>query len=85
MTINSDVFVNVIKKDLKIRIKVNNMLVIYIRLPYIYQSKIEYDTLIRNVILKELMNKMGTTLTALDIELKLKISRLKNLEKIFIK
>ena len=52
----------------------------YIRLPYNYQSKIGYDCLIRNVILKELINIMGTTITDLDIELKKKISRIKHLE-----
>ena len=34
----------------------------YNRLPYKYQSKIGYDTLIQNVILKELINIMGTTI-----------------------
>ena len=52
----------------------------YNRLPYKYQSKISYDTLIQNVILKELINIMGMTITFLDIELKLKISRTKYLE-----
>ena len=53
----------------------------YKRLPYNYQSTIGYDTLIQNVILKELTNIMGTTITNLDIELKMKISRMKYLEK----
>ena len=52
----------------------------YNRLPYIYQSKISYDTLIQNVILKELINIMGTTITDLNIELKTEISRIKYLE-----
>ena len=42
--------------------------------PYNYQSKIGYVTLIQNVILKELINIMGATITDLDIELKMKIS-----------
>ena len=50
------------------------------RLPYKYQSKIGYDTLIQNVILKELNNIMGMTKTNLDIELKMKISRIEYLE-----
>ena len=50
------------------------------KLPCKYQSKIGYDTLIQNVILKELINIMGTTITDLDIELKMKISRIKYLE-----
>ena len=36
-----------------------------------------YDTLIQNVILKELINIMGATITVLDIELKMKISKIK--------
>ena len=52
------------------------------RLPYNYQSKIGYDTLIENVILNELIIIMGGTITDLDIELKMKISRIKCLEKI---
>ena len=52
----------------------------YMRLPSNYQSKIGYDCLIQNVILKELINIMGTTITDLDIELKMKISRIKYLE-----
>ena len=52
----------------------------YNRLPYNYQSKIGYDTLIQNVILKELIIIMGATVTELDIELKMKISRIEYLE-----
>ena len=46
------------------------------RLPYNYQSKMGYDSLIQNVILKELIIIMGTTTKDLDIELKMKISRI---------
>ena len=70
----------VIRKDSKVRNKINDMLDRYMRLPYNYQSKIGYDTLIRNVILTELINIMGTTITDLDIELKMKISRIEYLE-----
>ena len=52
----------------------------YMKLPYKYQSKIGYDILIQNVILTEMINIMGTTITDLDIELKMKISRIKFLE-----
>ena len=52
----------------------------YKRLPYNYQSKIGYITLIQKVILKELFNIMGGTITDLDIELKMKISRINYLE-----
>ena len=76
-----EAFVNVIKKDRKIRFKINDMLDRYMKLPYNYQSEIGYDTLIQNFILKELINVMGTTITDLDIELKMKISRIEYLEK----
>ena len=75
-----DDFVNLIKKDPKVRIKINDMLDRYNRLPYNYQSKIGYDTLIQNVILKELIIIMGGTITDFDIDLKMKISRIKFLE-----
>ena len=47
---------------------------------YHHQSKIGYDTLIQNVILKELINIKVTTITDLDIEIKKKNSRKKYLE-----
>ena len=73
-------FINVIRKDPKVRIKINDALDRYNRLPYNYQSKIGYDTLIQIVILKELINIMGGTITDLDIELKMKIIRINYLE-----
>ena len=45
-------FIHVIKKDPQEQIKINDMLDRYNRLPYNYQSKIGYDTLIQNVTLK---------------------------------
>ena len=75
-----DAFVNVIRKDPKVRIKLNNTLDRYLKLPYNYQSKLGYDTLTRNVILKEVINKISTTITDSDIDLKLKFSRVKILE-----
>ena len=75
-----DDFINVIKKDPKVRIKINDMLDRYNRLPNKYQSKMGYDTLIQNVILKELINLMGVTIVDIDIELKMKINRKKYLE-----
>ena len=72
--------VKVIKKDPKVPIKINDMLDRYNRLPYNYQSKIGYDTLIQNVILKALINIMGNMIVDVDIELKMKISRNKYLE-----
>ena len=52
----------------------------YMTLPYDFQSKIGYDTLIQNVIFKELIKIMGMTIKDLDIELKMKISRIQYLE-----
>ena len=52
----------------------------YKRLAPKYQPKIGYDTLLRNVNLKELRKIMATTITGLDIELKKKISRIDYLE-----
>ena len=75
-----DAFINVIKKDPKVRVKKNDVLDSYNRLPYNYQSKIGYDTLIQYVILKELINIMSTTITDLDKELKMKIRRIDYLE-----
>ena len=75
-----EAFINVIRKDPKVRVKINDMLDRYMRLPYNYQSKIGYDCLIQNVILEELIIIMGTTITDLDIELKMKVSRIECLE-----
>ena len=71
---------NVIKKGPRIRNKISNMLDGYSRLPEKNQSKIGYDALIRNVILKQLINIMGTTITVSDIKVKMKISRVNYLE-----
>ena len=75
-----DDFLNVLKKDPQVRIKLNDMLDRYIRLTNNYQSKIGYDTLIPNVYLKESVITMRTTITGLDIELITKISWIKYLE-----
>ena len=73
-------FLNVIKKDPKIRNKINDMLDGYNIIIYTYQSKIGFDSLIQNVILQELINIMGTTITDLDVEIKMKISRIEYFE-----
>ena len=75
-----EAFISVFRKDPKVRIKLNDTLDRSMRLPLKYQSKIRYDTLIQNIILKELINIMGTSITDLDIELKKKISRKEYLE-----
>ena len=78
--IKLETLINVIRKDPKVSVKINDILDRYMRLPYNYRSRIGYDCLIQNVILKELINIMGTTIVELDIELKMKISRIKYLE-----
>ena len=75
-----DDFINVIKRVPKEQRKIKDLLDKYNRLPYNYQPKRGYDTLIQNVILKGNINLMGVILVDIDIELKLKISRLKYLE-----
>ena len=75
-----EAFVNVIKKDPFVCIKINNMLDRYNRLSYEYKIEIAYDNLIQNIILKELINIMSVMIRDLNMELKLKISRIKYLE-----
>ena len=80
MTNNFDDFINIIKRDPRVRMKMNDMLNRYNKLPCNYQSKIGYDTLMQNVILKKFINIMATTISDMDIELKIKISRIDYLE-----
>ena len=75
-----EVFINVIKKDEFICIKINNMIERYNRLTYNRKIEIAYDNLIQNIILKELINIMSILISDLNMELKLKISRIKYLE-----
>ena len=75
-----EAFVNVIKKDPLVCIKINNMLDRYNRLSYDHKIDIVYDNLIQNIILKELINMMAIMILDLDMELKMKISRIKYLE-----
>ena len=77
---NYNAFINVIKKDPLVCIKINNMLDRYNKLSYDHKIVIIYDNLIQNIILKELINIMSVKITDLDIELKMKISRIKYLE-----
>ena len=60
--------------------KINNMLDRYNRLTYDYKFELVYDNLIQNIILKELINIMSIMISDLDMELKMKISRIKHLE-----
>ena len=48
-----EAFVNVIRKDPKVRVKINDTLDRYTRLPFKYHSEIGYDCLVQNVILME--------------------------------
>ena len=77
-------FVNVIKKYPFVCFKINIMLNRYNRLTYDRKIEIVYDTLIQNIILKELINIMSIMISDIDMELKMKISRIKYLESIFI-
>ena len=79
-----EAFINVIKKDHFVCNKINNMLDKYNRLTYDYKIEIACDNLIQNIILEELINIMSVMIRDLDMELKLKISRIKYLESIFI-
>jgi len=75
-----DDFINVIKKDPQICMKINNMLDRYDRLSDNHKIEIIYDNLIHNIILKELINIMAIMIIDLDMEIKMKISRIKYLE-----
>ena len=75
-----DAFINVLKKDPVVCIKINNMLDRYNRLTYDRKIEIVYDNLIQNIILKELINIMSLVIRDLDMELRLKISRIEYLE-----
>ena len=75
-----EAFINVTKKDPFICIKINNMLDRNDRLTYDRKIEIAYDNLIQNIILKELINIMSVMIRDLDMELKLKISRIEYLE-----
>ena len=79
-----DAFINVNKKDPFVYMKINNMLDRYNRLTYDRKIEIAYDNLIQNIILKELIKIMSIIISDLDMELKMKISRIKYLENIFI-
>ena len=73
-------FINVIKKDHFVCMKINSMLDRYNRLTYDRKIEIACDNLIQNVILKEIFNIMSVMIKDLDMELKLKISRIEYLE-----
>ena len=66
-----EAFINAIEKDPKICNNINIMLDRYMSLPYDFRSKIGYNTLIQNVVLKELINIMSLIIIGLDIELKM--------------
>ena len=55
----------------------------YNRLTYDYKIEIVYDNLIQNNILQELINIMSIMISDLDMDLKMKISRIKYFESIF--
>ena len=65
-------FIKAIKKDPRIVKNINIMLDRYMSLPYDFQSKTGYNSLIQNFILKELINMLSLIIIDLDIELKIK-------------
>ena len=77
-----DDFINVLKKDHFVCMKIKNMLDRYNRLTYDHKIEITYDNLIQNIILKELINIMSIMIRDLDTELKMKVSRIRYLEMI---
>ena len=76
-----DDFTNVIKRYSKVQIKIKDMLDRYNTLPLKCQSKIGYDTLIQNVIRKEIISLMSIIIASIDIDLKMKNNRKKYSEK----
>ena len=79
-----EAFINVIKKDSFICMKINNMLDRYNRLTYDRKVEIVNDNLIQNIIPKEVINIMSIMISDLDKEIKMKFSRLNYLESIFL-
>ena len=79
-----EAFINVIKKDHFVCNKSNYMLDRCNRITYDHKIEIAYDNLIQNIILKEIINIMSIMISDLDMELKIKISRINYLESIFI-
>ena len=75
-----DDFINVIKECPLVCVKTNYMLDRYNRLSYNHKIEIVHNNLSHIVILKGLINKMATMITDLDMELKIKIRRIKYLE-----
>ena len=66
-----EAFIKVIKKDPRVQNNINIMLDRYMSLPYDFQSRMGYNSLIQNIILKELINIMAMIINDLDIELKI--------------
>ena len=64
-------FIKVIKKDSRVQNNINIMVNRYMSLHYDFQPRIGYNSLIQNVILKELNNIMARIINDLDIELKI--------------
>ena len=71
-----DAFINVLKKDPFVCMKINNMLDRYNRITYDHKIEIVYDNLIQNIFPKELVKIMSIMISDLDMELKMKISRI---------
>ena len=65
-----EAFINVIRKDPFVCMKLNSMLYRYNRLTYDHKIEIVYDKLIQNIIFEELINIMSIMILDLDMELK---------------
>ena len=63
---NYDAFIKVIKKDPRVPNKKNVMLDRYMSLLYNFQSKIGYNNLLQDIILKELIIIMAMTINDLE-------------------
>ena len=71
-----EAFIKEIKKDPRVQNNINIMLDRYMSLPYDFQSRIGYNSLIENVILKEVINILTMTINDLDIELKISSNKI---------
>ena len=65
-----ETFINLIRKDHFVCMKMNSMLDRYNRLTYDHKIEIEYDNLIQNIILKQIIIIMSIMISDLDMELR---------------
>ena len=75
-----ETFITVVERDPQIQVEIKDILDKYNKFSLIYHSKVGYENLIQKVILEELKHLMSIKILDIDIEIKVKISRLKYLE-----